>query len=185
MLINYIWLMKKLLLIIAICIAGLLNATNINAQAFISYDVNGKPFNITEDQFISFAAYRTSDEKNVCKYLTATVSGTHGIEYTIDIDLNIALNAMPTVGSYKLAENISFLKKVPLGYLKLVKREGEDYKFYETEKNAKGNITITKVDGDWIEGTFEGEVIPQYPIKNKNPLKITNGKFKYQVTQQE
>jgi hypothetical protein len=176
---------KNILAIIALTILGFFKVTNTNAQAFISYNVNGKPFNITEDQFISFAAYRTSEEKNVCKYLTATVSGTHGIEYTIDIDLNIALNAMPTVGTYKLAENISFLKKVPLGYLKLVKRLGSDYQFFETEKNAKGNITITAVEGDWIEGTFEGEVIPQYPIKNKTPLKITGGKFKYQVTQQE
>jgi hypothetical protein len=179
--------MKQLLLILALAIAATFTFTNANAQSFISYEVNGKAMNLTEGEFISFTAYRTSSTtgKNVCKYLTATVMGSPNVEYEINVDLNIALNTVPTVGTYKLGEDISFLKKVPLGYLKLIKKKGEDYMFFETQKNAKGSITITSVDGDWIEGTFEGEVIPQYPIKNKTPLKITNGKFKYQVTLQQ
>jgi hypothetical protein len=179
--------MKHLLFTIAVAIAATFTFSNTNAQAFISYEVNGKPMSLAEGEFISFTSYRTSSStgKNVCKYLTATVMGSPNVEYEINIDLNIALNAVPTVGTYKLGEDISFLKKVPLGFLKLLKKKGEDYMFYATEKNAKGSITITSVDGDWIEGTFEGEVIPQYPIKNKTPLKITKGKFKYQVTLQQ
>jgi hypothetical protein len=171
--------MKHIFFTITFLAISIFCSTNVNAQSFISYEVNGKSMSLADGAFMSFTAYRTgtSTGKNLCKYLTATVMSSANVEYEININLNIALSKMPTVGTYPLGEDIAFIKKVPIGYLKLVKKIGEEYLFYATQKNAKGSITITNVDGDWIEGTFEGEVIPQYPIKNKTPLKITNGKL--------
>ncbi|MCI3937371.1 hypothetical protein MQX03_09170 [Chryseobacterium aahli] len=50
---------------------------------------------------------------------------------------------------------------MPIGNLALIRKfDGDKYEHFSTEEGAIGNITITKINGKYIEGTFEGEVIP-------------------------
>jgi hypothetical protein len=181
--------MKKFSTIFAIVICIFISAQSF-AQAFIEYSVNGVPYKADADQFIAYQTFSADynvEGKKAAKSFSASVSGTHGLLYTIDIQVNIDTLKNFEPDSFKLGESTQFLKKVPCGYIKAIKYVGgkEKYAFYETEAKAKGKIVITKVEGDWIEGTFEAELIPQYPIKIKTPLKITKGKFRFEANMQE
>jgi hypothetical protein len=182
--------MKKFSTLLAIVICTFISAQSFAQEAFMEYSVNGVAYKANADQFIAYQTF--SDDYNVegkkaAKSVSASVSGIYGLLYTIDIQVNIDTSKNFEPDSFSLGESTLFLKKVPCGYVKAVKRIGKEEKleFYETEAKAKGKIVITKVDDNWIEGTFEAELIPQYPIKIKTPLKITKGKFRFEANMQE
>jgi hypothetical protein len=172
--------MKKIMLLLTLSVFTL---NVLQAQNFVSYEVNGVPYSAEGDQLQSFIANRKgSNDKNLCRYLTLSVSGIYGIKYTAEIFINYDSTKPLKADTFKLSDGIAFLKKRPTASLKMVNKVGDDYNFYESENGSKGRIIITKVDGDIIEGIFEGELVPQYPLDPKKKLKVTNGKFKIEAS---
>lgn len=157
------------------------------AQKFIEYKVNGVAYKAVDDQFISFITKRTTTkeddtEQTICKYFTASISGIYNFLYTLEFEVNVDTNYKVKNDVFKLGESIEFYEKLPIAHINLIKHPTSDtYEFYSSEKGTKGNVTITKVDGDWIEGTFEGDMIPQYPLTSKVPVKVTEGKFRFPI----
>jgi hypothetical protein len=182
--------MKNILIVITIIICAIYN-NNANAQdAFIEYTINGMPYKATADQFLAYQSFNQDynvEGKRACRSVTASVSGTHGLLYTLQLDINIDTLKLFAPETFALDASTTFLKKVPCAFIKITKNIGgkEKYEFYETEKKAKGTVTITKVDGNWIEGIFEAEVTAQYPFRAKAPLKLTKGKFRFEANMQE
>jgi hypothetical protein len=151
------------------------------ARGYVSYKVDGVPYKLSEDQLISYSAASTdaSDEnKKLSKYLSIDLMDVSSVKYAIQLALHIDLKKKFEPREYKLNDEIEYYNVLPVGSLQLTKKIGDKYEFFRTEKGAVGNITVTKVGGKYIEGTFEGEVILQYPQTSKVPLKITEGKFK-------
>jgi hypothetical protein len=181
--------MRKIFLLVSI-FAACFSTTISNAQeAFMQYTINGIEYKANADQMIAYQSFNQDynvEGKNASKTFSASVSGIYGHTFTAQIDVNIDTLKNFEPDSFKLGEATLFLKKVPCAYIKMVKRfpNSEKLEFYETEEKAKGKIVITKVDGNWIEGTFEGELIPQYPIKVKTPLKVTKGSFRIEANMQ-
>jgi hypothetical protein len=175
--------MKKILLFLAI---SFITTITTQAQYFVEYDVNGVHYSAIGDQLQSFVANRKgSNDKNLCRYLTLSVSGIYDIKYTVEFNINYDSTKVLQVDTFKLSDDIAFLKRRPTASLKIINRDGENYKFYSSENGSKGRIIITKVDGDIIEGTFEGELIPQYPLDPKKKLIVTNGKFQIEASMLE
>lgn len=174
--------MKNSVLVTIMMVIGLcLIPFQSRAQGYVSYKVDGVQYKLSEDKLVSFssASPDASDEnKKVCKYLNLGIMDITSVKYAIDLSLHIDLKKKFEPGQYKLDDEIAFYDVLPIGNLQLTRKIGDKYEFFRTEKGATGNITITKITGKYIEGTFEGEVIPQYPQTSKVPLKITEGKFK-------
>jgi hypothetical protein len=170
---------KSIVVLFSVLMLALSSFVSFGQEAFVSYEVNGKPYSANSDQFISYIAYRTNlEDQRVCKYLSFSISGIYGIAYTAEVSINFDTTKALKIELFKLYNEIEHLEKLPTATLKMVRRLGEDYEFYSSENNDSGNITITKVDGDWIEGTFEGNITPQYPLKPEVKLKVTKGKFR-------
>lgn len=176
--------MKKITILCVCLLVCLFSSTALQAQSFIEYKVNGVEYKASEDQLLSYTAYRTDDhDKKVNKYVTINISGIYGILYRIELTIDVKLNKMIEPITYKVGESMQFMKVLPIGVLKVIKNVGEDYEFYESGNATKGKIVITKVEGDWIEGTFDGELIPQYPLKSKVLMKVTDGKFRVPISE--
>lgn len=153
-----------------------------SAQAsYVSYKVDGVQYKLPEKQLITFSSSKTdsSDEtKKLSKYIHLGILDIQTVKYAIELSLNVDLNKQFEPGQYPLAEDIAYYNVLPIGNLVLTRKfNGDKYEHFSTEEGAIGNITITKINGKYIEGTFEGEVIPQYQ-ETKVPLKITEGKFR-------
>lgn len=176
--------MKKITMLCFCLFVCLVSNTALQAQSFIEYKVNGVEYKASEDQLLSYTAYRTDDnDKNKNKYAMISISGIYGILYRVEISLDFKLDKSIEATTYKVGEPMQFMKVLPIGSLKVIKNVGEDYEFYESGNATKGKIVITKVEGDWIEGTFDGELIPQYPLKSKVLMKVTDGKFRVPISE--
>jgi hypothetical protein len=182
--------MKKFSTLFAIIICTFISAQVFAQDAFMEYTVNGVEYKANATQFLAYQSFNQDynvEGKRASRSVTASVSGTHGLLYTIQLDINIDTLKLFAPGTFVLDASTTFLKKVPCAFIKITKNIGgkEKYEFYETEKKAKGTVTITKVDGNWIEGIFEAEVTAQYPNRAKAPLKLTKGKFRFEANLQE
>lgn len=175
----------KIIKFLACCLLfTIMSSGTLMAQAFIEYKVNGVEYKASEDQLLSFTAYRKDDnDKKKNKYVAISVSGIYNILYRVEISLDVKLDKKIEPITYKVGESMQFMKVLPIGALKVIKNVGDDYEFYESGNATKGKIVITKVEGDWMEGTFDGELIPQYPLKSKVLMKVTDGKFRVPISE--
>lgn len=175
--------MKKYFSLFLTIALFVMTSIKLNAQNFMSYKVNGVLYEVSEEQFISYGTFSTNlqDEKPLRKTFSASVSGIYGIEYQADFQIYLDTNAVPKVDTFKLDNGIAYLKRKHIASLGMTRKVKDDYQFYKSESNTKGNITITKVDGDIIEGTFEGALVPQYPLAKTPLLMVTEGKFRISV----
>ena len=175
----------KIIKFLACCLLfTIMSSGTLMAQAFIEYKVNGVEYKGSEDQLLSFTAYRKDDnDKKKNKYVAISVSGIYNILYRVEISLDVKLDKKIEPITYKVGESMQFMKVLPIGALKVIKNVGDDYEFYESGNTTKGKIVITKVEGDWMEGTFDGELIPQYPLKSKVLMKVTDGKFRVPISE--
>lgn len=176
--------MKKSVLLTVMMVCGLcLIPFQFSAQAgYVSYKVDGVQYKLPEKDIVTFSTSSTdsSDEtKKLSKYINLSVMDLETVKYAIELSLHIDLKKKFEPGQVSLSEDIAYYNVLPIGYLGLTRKyDGSKYEWYSTQEGAVGNITITKISGKYIEGTFEGEIMPQYPLTSKVPLKITEGKFR-------
>jgi hypothetical protein len=152
-------------------------------QLFIQYTIEGVEYRAENDQFLSFGTYQRDDkEKKFSREYVASVNGTADLLYDVTLDINIPLAKKIEVGPLKVGGFLTFKKTLPIVSIKLSKEVKGEYDFYESELGCKSSFVITKYENEIIEGTFECELTPQYPLKHNPKLKLTKGSFRIDVS---
>lgn len=175
--------MKKMTQLLALAATVLMTAyASAQAPAYMKYEVNGKPVSFNVDEVNSYNSLEGDgvDEKKHTSnhFYVQTLVET---EFKLSIAINTAPRTLPVAGKIPYVEIILPVDgALPSVYLSIDRYLPEDkMSFYSSKSMNPGNFQITKVEGEWVEGTFD-LVMPNSYEENDN-LTITNGSFRFKI----
>jgi len=139
-----------------------------------SYSFKGKqvscsksPGNKTDEDKVDFQQVRSQ--------LDFSINTPEQLSFKIRIEKGKKLQ----VGKYIVQDLLSQTKILPNVCLTVERETADGLIFYNTDGPDNGVFEITKITGDWIEGTFEAN-IPDFE-EGAPPIKVTKGSFKLLV----
>ncbi|RZJ87400.1 MAG: hypothetical protein EOO20_16160 [Chryseobacterium sp.] len=151
-------------------------------EAYLKYTINETSYSYKGNQALgSKRAGDKSDEDKadfqlVSGYLDFTVNTPEKLSFKIRIEKGKKLQ----VGKYIYQDLLSQTKILPNVCLTVERETADGLIFYNTNGPENGVFAITKVTGDWIEGTFEANV-PNDLEEGAPAIKVTKGSFKLRV----
>lgn len=174
---------KGLLLLITLSILGLLSGIKAYSQeAFIKYTVNGKAYNFKGDNANCYQKKGDRDQEDKVDFLETTlyVSSNKDADEKLGIIIRTEQGKKLETGNYTLQQLIDQTEILPNANLRINREIKGELEFFGTVAPSNGVFKITKVDGVWIEGTFEAELPSDFEDGNA-PLKVTNGSFRVRL----
>lgn len=174
---------KGLLLIITLSILGLMSTIKgYSQEAFIKYTVNGKAYNFKGDNANCYQKKGDRDEEDKVDFLETTlyVSSKLKTDDKLGIVIRTEQGKKLEAGSYTIQSLIDQTEVLPNANLRIDREIKGELEFFGTVSPSNGTFKITKVDGVWIEGTFEAELPSDFEDGNA-PLKVTNGSFRVRL----
>lgn len=172
---------KLLLLTLALLLASVFTLKGFSQEAYLKYTINETSYSFKGNQALcSKRAGDKFDEDKVdfqlvSAYLDFNVNTPEKLSFKIRIEKGKKLQ----VGKYIVQDLLSQTKILPNVCLTIERETGDGLVFYNTDGPDNGVFEITKITGDWIEGTFEAN-IPDLE-EGAPPIKITKGAFKLRV----
>jgi hypothetical protein len=148
---------------------------------YISYELNGKEFSFKDGDVLTYTRHDTNANYKIphTKY-SIFVTSANSDEYKISFLFYTKALSKLASGKLKTSSILGFKKALPSVHVKLDIKENEHYKFFGTKDFGDGDIEITSVKDDWVEGKFELKVPESYGNKSI-PLVLKNGIFKFKM----
>jgi len=174
---------KGLLLIIALSILGLFSGIKAYSQeAFIKYTVNGKAYNFKGDNAGCYQKKGDKDTEDKVDFLETSlyVSSKIKADEKLGIVIRTVQGKKIEAGDYTIQSLVDQTEILPNVNLRIDREIKGELEFFGTVAPSNGTFKITKVDGVWIEGTFEAELPSDFEDGNA-PLKVTNGSFRVRL----
>lgn len=174
---------KGLLLIIALSLLGLLSGIKVYSQeAFIKYTVNGKAYSFKGDKAGCYQKKGDRDEEDKVDFLETTMYVSSDIKTAekLGIVIRTEQGKKLEAGDYTIQSLVDQTEILPNANLRINREIKGELEFFGTASPSNGVFKITKVDGAWIEGTFEAELPSDFEDGNA-PLKVTNGSFRVRL----
>lgn len=174
---------KGLLLLIALSVLGLFSGIKAYSQeAFIKYTVNGKAYIFKGDNANCYQKKGDRDEEDKVDFLETTlyVDSDKDADEKLGIIIRTEQGKKLETGNYTLQQLIDQTEILPNANLRINREIKGELEFFATVAPSNGVFKITKVDGVWIEGTFEAELPSDFEDGNA-PLKVTNGSFRVRL----
>lgn len=173
---------KLLLLTLTLLLGSLFTLEGFSQEAYLKYTINEKSYSFKGNQ--ALASKRAGDKFDedkvdfqlVSAYLDYNVNAPEKLSFKIRIEKGKKLQ----VGKYIYQNLLSQTKILPNVCLTIERETAEGSVFYNTDGPDNGVFEITKVTGDWIEGTFEANV-PNDLDEGAPALKVTKGSFKLRI----
>jgi len=170
----------------ALLVAAVILTTGLNAQtkpAFLKYELNGKLISLSGDDDLGSYFTQEGDDVDVRKhteyhFYTDILNPS---EFILSITLNTAPKTKPVVGRMPYTGLILPIDgNLPSAYVSIDRHlNKDDMMFYGSTLLNEGHFEITKVEGNWIEGTFDLVITNDYDETDQ--LTITNGTFRLKI----
>lgn len=173
---------RNLLLIIFTLLCGLLYATKgYSQEAFIKYTINDVAYNFKGAQVQCYqkAGDRQSDDKVDFQETSGFIKFNVETPVKLSIKIRMEKGKKIVVGKYPYQDRIPQTKILPNAYLGVEGETTEGLVFFGTNSPENGVFEITKVAGDWIEGTFEANISDGFD--ETAYIKVTKGSFRLRV----
>lgn len=170
-----------LLTMLTIVLGSLFTLKGFSQEAYLKYTINETSYSYKGKQALCSKSpgNKTDEDKvdfqQVSAYITFTIEAPEKLTFKIRIEKGKKLQ----VGKYIIQPLLSQTKILPNVCLTVERETADGLVFYNTEGPDDGVFEITKITGDWIEGTFEAN-IPDFE-EGAPPIKVTKGSFKLQV----
>lgn len=175
---------KKLLIlfITTLCAVVLFSMKTFGQGSYIKYTLDGKEYSFVDEDASCYykEGERYDEDKRDFMETVVYVSTFAKSSDKLNISIRTESNNKPKVDVYPFMSRLAHTKILPNVNISLDREVKEDYEFYGTNDRNPGKFEITKVEGDWIEGTFEVNLPNMYNEKAK-PLKITAGSFRIKM----
>lgn len=172
---------KLLLLTLTLLLGSLFTLKSFSQEAYLKYTINETSYSFKGKQVLGSkrAGDKTDEDKVdfqlVSGYLDFSINTPVKLSFKIRIEKGKKLQ----VGKYVIQDLLAQTKILPNVCLTIERETGDGLVFYNTESPDDGVFEITKVTGDWIEGTFEAN-IPDFE-EGAPPIKVTKGSFKLRI----
>ncbi|MBL7706640.1 MAG: hypothetical protein JNM21_13935 [Taibaiella sp.] len=173
---------KILLLTLTLLLGSLFTLKGFSQEAYLKYTINETSYSFKGKQVLGAkrAGDKTDEDKVdfqlVSGYLDFSVNTPVKLSFKIRIEKGKKLQ----VGKYSYQDLLSQTKILPNVYITIERETADGLIFYNTDAPDNGVFEITKVAGDWIEGTFEAN-IPNDLEEDAPPIKVTKGSFKLHI----
>ncbi|OJV54080.1 MAG: hypothetical protein BGO31_12000 [Bacteroidetes bacterium 43-16] len=174
---------KGLLLIITLSVLGLLSGIKgYSQEAYIKYTVNGKAYNFKGDKAGCYQKKGDRDEEDKVDFLETTLYVDSDVKAAEKLGIVIRTEQVKKIetGKYTIQSLSDQTEILPNANLRINREIKGELEFFGTVQPSNGVFTITKVEGVWIEGTFEAELPSDFEDGNA-PLKVTNGSFRVRL----
>ncbi|MBL7706641.1 MAG: hypothetical protein JNM21_13940 [Taibaiella sp.] len=174
---------KGLLLIIALSLLGLLSGIKVYSQeAFIKYTVNGKAYSFKGDKTGCYQKKGDRDEEDKVDFIETTLYVDSDVKTAekLGIVIRTEQGKKLEAGNYTIQSLVDQTEILPNANLRINREIKGELEFFGTVSPANGVFKITKIDGAWIEGTFEAELPSDFEDGNA-PLNVTNGSFRVRL----
>ncbi|RZJ87401.1 MAG: hypothetical protein EOO20_16165 [Chryseobacterium sp.] len=174
---------KGLLLLITLSILGVLSGIKgYSQEAFIKYTVNGKAYSFKGDKSGCYQKKGNRDEEDKVDFLETSmyVDSKVKTDEKLGIVIRTAQGKKIETGDYTIQSLVDQTEILPNVNLRIDREIKGELEFFGTVSPSNGVFKITKVDGVWIEGTFEAELPSDFEDGNA-PLKVTNGSFRVRL----
>lgn len=171
-----------LLTMLTIVLGSLFTLKGFSQEAYLKYTINETSYSYKGKQALCSKTPGNKSEEDkvdfqqVSAYLDFSIETPEKLTFKIRIEKGKKLQ----VGKYIYQDLLSQTKILPNVCLTIERETADGLIFYNTDGPDNGVFEITKVTGDWIEGTFEANV-PNDIEEDAPPIKVTKGSFKLQV----
>lgn len=171
-----------LLTMLTLLLASMFTLKGFSQEAYLKYTINETSYSYKGKQALSSKSpgNKTDEDKvdfqQVSAHLDFSVNTPEKLSFKIRIEKGKKLQA----GKYTYQDLLSQTKILPNVCLTVERETADGLVFYNTDGPENGVFEITKVTGEWIEGTFEANV-PNDLEEDAPPIKVTKGSFKLHV----
>lgn len=172
---------KLLLLTLTLLLGGLFTLKGFSQEAYLKYTLNETSYSFKGKQVScsKTPGNKTDEDKVDFQQVRSQLDFSVNAPVHLFFKIRIEKGKQLKVGKYIIQDLLAQTKILPNVCL-TIEREMEDgLVFYNTEGPDDGVFEITKITGDWIEGTFEAN-IPDF-VEGAPPIKVTKGAFKLRV----
>jgi hypothetical protein len=154
-------------------------------STYLRYELNGRKVEFKKADLLNYSKDVKDAENGNHSLVNLFVSSSNKEEYKMSIMFYTEFQKRPTVGKVAVASILGFREGLPSVHIKCDKYVNEQFTFYGTIEEGEGDVEITKVEGDWIEGTFSLDVPQSYNDDSSAKVSLTNGSFRFKMEKPE
>lgn len=173
---------KLLLLTLTLLLGSLFTLKGFSQEAYLKYTINETSYSFKGKQVLGSkrAGDKTDEDKVDFQLVSGYLDFSINTPVKLSIKIRIEKGKKLQAGKYVYQDLLSQTKILPNVCLTVERETGNGLIFYNTNSPDNGVFEITKVAGDWIEGTFEANV-PNDLEEGAPTIKVTKGSFKLRI----